>query len=149
MKGDFNFTLNGKKYEYPPGPSEIFPYRLALKFISNPLPILKEITNSYGVISHFKFGPKLHVYLVNDPYQIENILVKHNQYFAKSPGLQLAKRVIGNGLITNEGESHKTRKINTGSIYQRQNKDLWKNNNRAWYWIYKFKLERCNDSKYS
>ncbi len=91
---------------YPPGPREIFPYRLAFKFISNPLPILKEITNKYGDISHFKFGPKLHVYLINDPYLIENILVKHNQNFVKSPGLQLAKRVIGNGLITNEGESH-------------------------------------------
>ena len=90
---------------YPPGPREIFPYRLAFKFISNPLPILKEITTRYGDISHFKFG-KLHVYLINDPYLIENILVKHNQNFVKSPGLQLAKRVIGNGLITNEGESH-------------------------------------------
>jgi cytochrome P450 len=96
-----------ESYGYPPGPSEIFPYQLALKFISNPLPILKEIASSYGDISHFKFGPTLHVYLINDPYLIENILVKHDEYFVKSPGLQLAKRVIGNGLITNEGESHK------------------------------------------
>ena len=97
---------NEKKYDYPPGPSEIFPYRLALKFISNPLPSLKKITNKYGDISHFKFGRKLHVYLINNPLLIENILVKHNDYFVKSPGLQLAKRVIGNGLIVNEGESH-------------------------------------------
>ncbi len=105
MKAKPNHNKNGN-YVYPPGPREILPYSLAFKFISNPLPILKEITESYGDISHFKFGPKLHVYLINDPYLIENILVKHNQYFIKSPGLQLAKRVIGNGLITNEGESH-------------------------------------------
>ena len=105
MKVKSNSNKNGNQV-YPPGPREIFPYSLAFKFISNPLPILKEITKSYGDISHFKFGPKLHVYLINDPYLIENILVKHNQYFVKSPGLQLAKRVIGNGLITNEGESH-------------------------------------------
>ena len=105
MKVKSNSNKNGNRV-YPPGPREIFPYSLAFKFISNPLPILKEITNSYGDISHFKFGPKLHVYLINDPYLIENILVKDNKYFVKSPGLQLAKRVIGNGLITNEGESH-------------------------------------------
>lgn len=95
-----------RRIEYPPGPSEIFPYRLALKFISNPLPILKEIVDRYGDISHFKFGFRLNIYLINNPYLIENILVKDNRYFVKSPGLQLAKRVIGNGLITNEGESH-------------------------------------------
>ena len=103
VKSNINKDRN---HVYPPGPREIFPYSLAFKFISNPLPILKEIFESYGDISHFKFGPKLHVYLINDPYLIENILVKHNQNFVKSPGLQLAKRVIGNGLITNEGESH-------------------------------------------
>jgi cytochrome P450 len=111
MKVKPNYNKN-RNDAYPPGPREIFPYSLAIKFISNPLPILKEIADSYGDISHFRFGPKLHVYLINDPYLIENILVKHNQYFVKSPGLQLAKRVIGNGLITNEGESHsKQRRI--------------------------------------
>ena len=106
MNSNSNSNTTRMDYKYPPGPSEIFPYSLALKFISNPLPILKKITVKYGDISHFKFGPRLHVYLVNNPYLIENILVRHNQYFIKSPGLQLAKRVIGNGLITNEGKSH-------------------------------------------
>lgn len=106
MNPSSNSNTTQTNYKYPPGPSEIFPYILALKFISNPLPILKKITVKYGDISHFKFGPRLHVYLVNNPYLIENILVRHNQYFIKSPGLQLAKRVIGNGLITNEGKSH-------------------------------------------
>ncbi len=112
MKPDYNSSTTRKDYKYTPGPVEIFPYSLALKFISNPLPILKKITVQYGDVSHFKFGPRLHVYLINNPYLIENILVRHDQYFIKSPGLQLAKRVIGNGLITNEGESHlKQRKL--------------------------------------
>lgn len=106
MKPDSNSKSTLKIYRYPPGPTEILPYSLALKFISNPLPILEKITDQYGEIVHFKFGPKLHVYLINNPYLIENILVRHNRYFIKSPGLQLARRVIGNGLIINEGESH-------------------------------------------
>ena len=106
MEDNSNSNTYGKIITFPPGPSEIFPYRLALKFISNPLPILKDITDKYGDISHFKFGPKLHVFLINNSYLIENILVKHNSNFIKSPGLRLAKRVLGNGLITNEGDTH-------------------------------------------
>ncbi len=98
---------NKRQVIFPPGPTEILPYKLALKFISNPIPILIDIVNKYGDISHFKFGPTLHVYLVNNPYHIENIPVKHNGSFIKSPGLRLAKRVLGNGLITNEGSDHK------------------------------------------
>lgn len=94
------------KKEFPPGPSDIIPYRLALKFISNPLSTLNTITKKYGDIVHFKFGLKTHVYLVNDPHLIEDILVRSDKYFAKSPGLKLARHVIGNGLLINEGESH-------------------------------------------
>lgn len=57
---------------FHPGPTEIIPYKLALKFISNPIPVLTDIVNKYGDISHFKFGPTLHVYLVNSPYHIEH-----------------------------------------------------------------------------
>ena len=103
-------SKNNGQMAFPPGPTEIIPYHLALKFISNPIPILMEIANKYGDISHFKFGPTLHVYLVNNAYHIENILVKHNSNFIKSPGLRLAKRVLGNGLITNEGSAHKTQR---------------------------------------
>ena len=118
-------NTNEKRYDYPPGPSEIFPYRLALKFISNPLPSLKKITNKYGDISHFKFGRKLHVYLINNPLLIENILVKHNDYFVKSPGLQLAKRVIGNGLIVNEGESHSIQRRLVQQAFTRHKTEIY------------------------
>jgi cytochrome P450 len=103
-------TINNKQIIFPPGPTEIIPYRLALKFITNPLSVLNGIVNNYGDISHFKFGPKLHVYLINNAYYIENILVKHNNNFIKSPGLRLAKRVLGNGLITNEGQMHENQR---------------------------------------
>lgn len=115
---DIGKSIN--KTEYPPGPPEIFPYRLALSFISNPLPTIIEIVQRYGDISHFKFGPKLHVYLVNNPNLIENILVRDNKYFIKSPGLQLAKRVIGNGLITNEGESHMIQRKIISSAFSKE-----------------------------
>jgi cytochrome P450 len=60
---------------------------------------------TYGEISHFKFGRR-HVYLVNNPELIENILVRDHRNFIKSRGLQVSKRLLGDGLVTSEGEYH-------------------------------------------
>jgi cytochrome P450 len=69
------------------------------------------IEYTYGEFSHFKFGRR-HVYLVNNPERIENILVRDNRNFIKSRGLQASKRLLGEGLVTSEGEYHdKQRRI--------------------------------------
>ena len=124
MGENFNLKINGYK-TFPPGPVQALPYSLALKFISNPLPILTEIVNKYGDVSHFKFGPRLHVYLINNPYYIENILVKHDSSFIKSPGLRLAKRVLGNGLITSEGEMHDVQRRIVKPAFSRDKMDSY------------------------
>src|SRR6476660_10592587 len=63
------------------------------------------ITNKYGDITHFKFG-RQHVYLLNNPQFIEDVLVKNHKNFIKSKGLQVSKRLLGEGLVTSEGEYH-------------------------------------------
>lgn len=63
------------------------------------------IANEYGDIAHFKFG-RQHVYLLNNPEFIENVLVKDYKNFKKSRGLQVSKRLLGEGLVTSEGEYH-------------------------------------------
>jgi cytochrome P450 len=73
--------------------------------------MLMKIAYTYGDISHFKFG-RQHVYLVNNPQYIENILIRDHQNFIKSRGLQVSKRILGEGLVTSEGEYHdKQRRI--------------------------------------
>lgn len=67
--------------------------------------MLVDIENTYGDISHFKLG-KQHIYLVNDPQCIEDILIKDYKNFIKSKGLQMSKRLLGEGLLTSEGEYH-------------------------------------------
>jgi cytochrome P450 len=66
---------------------------------------------TYGEISHFKFG-RQHVYLINNPEYIENILIRDHKNFIKSRGLQVSRRLLGEGLVTSEGEYHdKQRRI--------------------------------------
>jgi len=91
--------------KYPPGPTSLLPNKLLRDFIHNPTETLMAITNKYGDIAHFKFG-RQHVYLLNNPQFIEDVLVKNHKNFTKSRGLQVSKRLLGEGLVTSEGEYH-------------------------------------------
>ena len=91
--------------KYPPGPHSILPNKLLRKFIHNPIKTLMDITYTYGDICHFKFG-RQHVYLINDPRYIEDVLIRNYKNFIKSRGLQVSKRLLGEGLVTSEGEYH-------------------------------------------
>ena len=91
--------------EFPPGPTYILPYRLLRRFLGDPLKVLIDISHTYGDIAHFKFG-RQNVYLLNRPDYIEDVLVTNYKNFIKSRGLQVSKRLLGNGLVTSEGEYH-------------------------------------------
>jgi cytochrome P450 len=91
--------------EYPPGPHSILPNKLLREFIHNPVKTLMDIAHTYGDIAHFKFG-RQHVYLLNNPHYIEDVLIRNHKNFIKSRGLQVSKRLLGEGLVTSEGEYH-------------------------------------------
>jgi cytochrome P450 len=97
--------LRSSSIEYPPGPHSIMPSKLLREFIRNPIKTLMDIAYSYGDIAHFKFG-RLHVYLFNNPHYIEDALIRNHKNFVKSRGLQISKRLLGEGLVTSEGEYH-------------------------------------------
>jgi cytochrome P450 len=84
----------------------MFPGKILRSFIRDPINTLTKIAFEYGNISHFKLG-RLHVYLLNNPDYIEKILIYDHSNFKKGPRLQTAKRVLGEGLVTSEGEYHK------------------------------------------
>jgi cytochrome P450 len=78
---------------------------LLREFIDNPIKKLMDISYTYGDIAHFKFG-RQHVYLINNPHYIEDILIRNYKNFIKSRGLKMSKRLLGEGLVTSEGEYH-------------------------------------------
>src|ERR1051325_3910295 len=98
-------TTSYSSIEYPPGPHSILPNKLLREFIHNPLKTLMNIAYTYGDIAHFKFG-RQHVYLINNPHYIEDVLIRNYKNFMKSKGLQVSKRLLGDGLVTSEGEYH-------------------------------------------
>lgn len=58
-----------------------------------------------GDVVTVRIGPQ-RVYLVSHPELVREVLVAHGRSFMKGRALQEAKRILGNGLLTSEGELH-------------------------------------------
>jgi cytochrome P450 len=92
----------------PPGPrgrvmSSGLPVSRA--FIRDPLGFFSEMA-SYGDISYFTTGPQEN-FLLNNPDDIRTVLAVDHRSFEKGHQLDVARRVIGQGLITSGGEVHR------------------------------------------
>lgn len=103
----FTFTHNimeNVEKKFPPGPSKR-PIKLLSQFLRDPLQTFMKISNEYGDISYFKLG-RQNVYMLNNPDYIERVLIYDHKNFKKGKRLQTAKRFLGEGLVTSEGEKH-------------------------------------------
>jgi cytochrome P450 len=72
----------------------------------DPLAMFSRFTRTYGDITFFRLGGE-RCYLVNDPQHIRDVLVTHQGNFTKSRGLERARKLLGDGLLTAEGATHR------------------------------------------
>lgn len=91
---------------YPPGPRRIFPLSGLFAYRKGPLPFFQNLAQQYGDISYFRLGPQ-EAFFINHPDFIKDVLVTNHQSFHKGLALQRAKRLLGEGLLTSEGEFHR------------------------------------------
>jgi cytochrome P450 len=104
---------------YPPGPRSKLPGGLLLALRRDPLGFLARVARDYGDLAHFKLGPE-EIFLLNHPDYIRDVLVTHNRLFMKGRGLQRAKRLLGEGLLTSEGEFHRRQRRLAQPAFHRQ-----------------------------
>jgi len=89
-----------------------------IDFRRNPLRFLEGLAK-LGDVVHFKLGPQ-DVYLLNNPDYIRDVLVTNNRNFVKSRGLEMAKRFLGESLLTSEGEFHRRQRRLAQPAFHRQ-----------------------------
>jgi len=94
------------KSKLPPGPKPKISLINLVRFRRNSLGFLKQIYQEYGDIVHFKMGP-LRILLLNHPDYIKEVLSTQQSNFVKGRPLEMAKELLGEGLLTSEGEFHK------------------------------------------
>jgi cytochrome P450 len=90
----------------PPGPRSRYPMQLALRLRRQTLPFLCRMAQEYGDAVYFRIGP-WDYYFFTHPDAVRDVLVTYDDHFIKGPALQRAKRSLGEGLLTSEGELHK------------------------------------------
>jgi cytochrome P450 len=71
----------------------------------DPLQLLTRFAREYGDVTFFRLGAE-RCYLVNHPQFTRDVLVTHQRNFTKSRGLERAKKLLGDGLLTSEGAHH-------------------------------------------
>ncbi len=89
----------------PPGPTARFPGDLLLRISRQRLALLREMARTHGDVSELRLG-KQRIVMLTHPDDIRDILVTHQKLFAKGQALERAKQLIGEGLLTSEGETH-------------------------------------------
>lgn len=102
-----------------PGPSFWMPGGAFLAFRKDPLAFFTSLCRTYGDIAAFSFGPQK-VYLLSRPEWIEDVLVKSAGKFQKGVALQRAKALLGNGLLTAEGQEHLKHRRMIQPLFHRQ-----------------------------
>jgi len=90
----------------PPGPSNLPIIGQLRPFRANPLEFIRKATREYGDLVYFRVASQ-HLYVVGHPDYVREILVTHQNNFVKSRALQRAKILLGEGLLTSEGEHHR------------------------------------------
>ena len=89
----------------PPGPKNSPIVGNLYAFRKSPLDFLSKMAREYGDLVYFKVA-RQHMYLVNHPDYVREVLVNNQSNFIKSRALQRAKVLLGEGLLTSEGQQH-------------------------------------------
>ncbi len=90
----------------PPGPpARFFGFAAYPAFSGDRIGALARLAREYGDLVMFKLGPQRMV-LLNHPDYVEDVLVTRARLFKKGRALERARRFLGDGLLTAEGEAH-------------------------------------------
>src|SRR5262245_10965677 len=76
-----------------------------LDFVRDPAGALQRIAREGGDVAFFRFG-RIDEVLVSHPDFVEEVLVTRQRLFSKGRALQETRRVLGDGLLTSEGDVH-------------------------------------------
>jgi len=108
------------RYVYPPGLRMNLPFYLLRRFFKPGNPILLfEHLRRYGRAAHYRIVFS-DVVLFNDPADIREVLIDKAASFGKDRTQKRMKILLGDGLITSDGEKHKRGRRIAAPAFHRQ-----------------------------
>ena len=108
------------RYIYPPGLRMNLPFYLFRKFFQpgNPIKLFEHLRR-YGRAAHYRILMN-DVVLFNDPADIREVLIDKAAFFGKDRTQKRMKILLGEGLITSDGEKHKRGRRIAAPAFHRQ-----------------------------
>lgn len=85
----------------PPGPRGLPLAGSAAAFLKDQVGFLTRMAAKYGDVVSFRLGPE-RVFQLNHPDDVRDVLVTHQRCFKKGRGLERARRLLGDGLLTSD-----------------------------------------------
>ncbi|MDB5311044.1 MAG: cytochrome family protein [Gemmataceae bacterium] len=87
----------------PPGPKGTLIGGNLRQFMTRRLGFFLDVARTHGDLASFRFGPR-RMFLASHPDLIEQVLVTDAKHYIKHFGARMYKPVLGNGLVTSEGD---------------------------------------------
>lgn len=88
----------------PPGPTGFFS-SLVYRPGRDPLTFFTSLVATHGKLVYLRSNGE-QIYVVTEPRHIKDILVTNQRKFKKGRGLERSRPLLGDGLLTSEGEAH-------------------------------------------
>ena len=95
-------SLAVTKPGFPPGPKGSFLGGSLRAFMDRRLDFFLDVARNHGDLASFRFSPQ-RIFLASHPDLIEKVLVTDARHYIKHFGARMYKPVLGNGLVTSEG----------------------------------------------
>lgn len=90
---------------WPPGPRTTPLSLLPFGLRNDPLGFLTNLARTHGDIAHVVAAGE-QVVLLSNPALVKDVLVTNQKNFRKGRGLERARRLLGDGLLTSEADTH-------------------------------------------
>jgi cytochrome P450 len=101
----------------PPGPPRRATFGLLRKLIGDRLALMSTAANEYGDAVRMAIGPKT-LYFFNHPDYAKHVLADNSANYHKGIGLVQARRALGDGLLTSEGELWRKQRRTIQPVFQ-------------------------------
>lgn len=108
-------------YRFPPGLRLNLPLYLGRRFfrVGNPIRLFEYLHVTYGPVVHYRVGPG-RIVLLNEPELVREILINQPQNFVKERTQKRMKILLGEGLITSDGDDHRRQRRIAAPAFHRQ-----------------------------
>ena len=101
----------------PPGPPLRATPALFARLARDRLSLMMSAVEQYGDAVRVRVGPKT-MYIFNDPGHAKHVLADNSANYGKGIGLIQARRALGDGLLTSEGELWRKQRRTIQPVFQ-------------------------------